>query len=223
MSEFDRWWQCRGETVEPFNERRGGQSGVERAADPVHGTVYIKRQIGHIFRSFRHPLGVPTAIRERDAYLAFKKLGINTPELVFAEARKHNTQWQALLVTKDLAGFISLDHWYQSGGPHRIGPESYRRFLESLGHTLGLLHRGRWCHGGLHFLHIYVTTGSANQLPVIAFLDLERAQRLLTRQRAINRDLRTLKRRAPLINGVSALSDTDWSILLAAHRQVVSA
>jgi tRNA A-37 threonylcarbamoyl transferase component Bud32 len=221
MSEFDRWWLCRGETVEPFNERRGGQSGVERVIDPNHGTVYVKRQLGHTFRSLRYPLGIPTAIRERDAYLAFKKIGINTPVLIFAEARKQNAQWQAILATKDLAGFTSLEHWYRSGGPARLGVENYRRFLESLGYTLGRLHRERWCHGGLHFLHIYINTSEASQLPTIAFLDLERAQQLLTRQRAANRDLRTLRRRAPRKNGTPLLNDEDWSVLLAAHHQAL--
>jgi tRNA A-37 threonylcarbamoyl transferase component Bud32 len=219
MLSFDHWWNCRGEVVEPFNERRGGQSGVEKFNDPERGILYIKRQVGHLFRSLRYPLGKPTAIRERDAYQAFARAGLKTPELVFVEARKHHGNWQAILVTRELSGFVSLQDWYMAGGPARLGDETYRQFLQELGRTLGRLHRHGWCHGSLHFLHIYVTPGSPEKIPDIAFLDLERAQRKLTCQRAVKRDLRTLKRRAPVINGRPLLNDQDWKILLDAHQK----
>lgn len=222
MSEFERWWNTRGEVVEPFNERRGGQSGVERVSDPLLGLLYIKRQAGHIFRSFRYPLGRPTAIRERDAYGAFARLGIKTPELVFAEARKQDGRWQAVLVTKNLEGFSTLWSWYENGGPARLGPEQHRLFLQKLGALLGLLHRHRWCHGGLHFLHLYVTPGHGNQLPDIAFLDLERASKKLTRQQAARKDWRSLQRHAPVFQGVPVLSEAEWAVMRAAHQQAIS-
>jgi len=221
MSSFDHWWNCRGEVVEPFNERRGGQSGVEKFNDAELGVLYIKRQVGHIFRSLRYPFGKPTAIRERNAYWAFAKIGLKTPELVFVEARKHQGDWQAILVTRDLAGFLPLQDWYVAGGPSRLGAENYPQFLQKLGWTLAQLHRHRWCHGSLHFLHIYVTPGDSHQLPEIAFLDLERAQRKISSKAAVQRDLRTLKRRAPVINGQALLSDHDWRVLLDAHQDAL--
>lgn len=219
MSSFDRWWNCRGEVVEPFNNRRGGQSGVERVTDSELGVLYIKRQIGHIFRSFRYPFGRPTAIRERDAYLAFANAGLQTPEIVFVEARKSHNEWQAVLVTRDLSGYTSLRNWYAMGGPAKLGAEAYPQFLVSLGQTLGRLHRRRWCHGSLHFSHIYVTPGNASQLPEIAFLDLERAQRKPLVSLAVKRDLRTLKRRTPKVDGRPLWSDDDWRTFWDAHQK----
>lgn len=222
MSPFDHWWNSRGDVVEPFNERRGGQSGVERVTDPALGVLYIKRQKGHLFHSFRYPFGRPTVIRERDAYRAFANLGIKTPELVFAEARRLNNDWQGILVTKNLSGFITLWDWYAAGGAYRLGADNHRLFLQKLGSTLGKLHHHRWCHGGLHFLHIYVTDGPASQgLPDIAFLDLERASKKLTSRLAAKRDLRSLRRRAPVINGAPALNESDWAVLLDAHDKAL--
>ena len=66
--DFNSWWQTQGEWVEEPNDRRGGQSGVQRIT--VQGQLlYAKRQAGHTYRSLKYPLGRPTVLRERDALL----------------------------------------------------------------------------------------------------------------------------------------------------------
>lgn len=97
-TDFNGWWNLRGESVEPANVRRDGESGVERLVLPALGMVYIKRQRNHLFRSLRYPFGLPTVMREKFATSALRKLSITTPEIVFAEARKVNGDWQAVLV-----------------------------------------------------------------------------------------------------------------------------
>ena len=62
---FDRWWNTAGDWVEAPNVRRGGESGVQRLQLPDGTLAYVKRQVGHLYRSLRHPLGRPTALRER--------------------------------------------------------------------------------------------------------------------------------------------------------------
>ena len=52
--DFNDWWQRTGEWVEAPNQRRGGESGVQRLAPVTAGQpwLYSKRQIGHRFISF---------------------------------------------------------------------------------------------------------------------------------------------------------------------------
>ena len=53
---FKHFWQQQGEWVEEPNQRRGGESGVQRLCDETGQTLYAKRQVGHIYRSLLHPL-----------------------------------------------------------------------------------------------------------------------------------------------------------------------
>ena len=55
MSDFEYYWQQQGEWVEEPNQRRGGESGVQRLSDAKGKVLYAKRQVGHIYRSLRHP------------------------------------------------------------------------------------------------------------------------------------------------------------------------
>lgn len=208
---FDFWWNVRGEEVEPANVRRNGESGVQRIATDI-GTLYVKRQRNHLFRSFRYPLGLPTVMREKFAMDAFSGLGIQVPGMVFAEARKVDGDWQAVLVTHELAGFCDLESWYCAGGRERLGEEQHNLFLGKLGRMLGVMHQHRWQHTCLYPKHIFVTAGNASTLPEIALLDLEKARRLFSVARATRRDLDQLRRHAAMWD------DADWHVLMAAHQ-----
>ncbi len=56
-SRFDFYWRQQGEWVEEPNQRRGGESGVQRLNDASGKLLYAKRQVGHIYRSLLHPFG----------------------------------------------------------------------------------------------------------------------------------------------------------------------
>jgi hypothetical protein len=210
-TDFDFWWNARGESVEPANVRRNGESGVERLATDM-GVLYVKRQRNHLFRSLRYPLGLPTVMREKFAIKAFSVLGIRVPEMVFAESRKVNGDWQAVLVTHELAGYTDLENWYREGGRERVGEEQHQRFLGQLGNVLGVMHKHRWQHTCLYPKHIFVTAGDAATLPEIALLDLEKARRLFSAARATRRDLDQLRRHGAMWN------DDDWNVLMAGHQ-----
>ena len=221
MTEFDSWWQRRGEVVEDFNAHRNGKSGVEKLADPALGTLYVKRQHGFLFRSLRYPFGRPTIIREQDAMHAFSALGIHVPEIVFAGAEKDADGWRGILVTKELRGYSDLASWYQQGGRERLGPEAHLQFLNKLAVFVASFHKQRWRHASLYFKHIFVTPGSREALPEIALLDLEKAHRTFTRQRAVQRDLAQFRSRAPQINGKAILDEAEWSQFFERHRQAL--
>ncbi|MBK8103924.1 MAG: InaA protein [Cellvibrionales bacterium] len=213
-TDFNGWWNLRGESVEPANVRRDGESGVERLVLPALGMVYIKRQRNHLFRSLRYPFGLPTVMREKFATSALRKLSITTPEIVFAEARKVNGDWQAVLVTKSLDGFVDLETWYGRGGRQRIGDEQHQRLLQEMGRVLGVVHNAQWQHTCLYPKHIFLTAGDTVVLPEIALLDLEKARHCWLPKKASRRDLDQLYRHSREL-----WSEQEWKILLAGHAK----
>ena len=95
--------------------------------------LYSKRQTGHIYRSWLHPFGRPTVLRERDAIKGLRLLDVRVPEMVFCEARRDSQhQWKALLVTASLDGFDEIDNWYAAGGRERYGELVHERVLREL-------------------------------------------------------------------------------------------
>jgi hypothetical protein len=211
QARFERWWGMDGDWVEEKNQRRGGESGVKRlqSLQPGKPPLYSKRQVGHIFRSLRHPLGLPTVLREEQALIACEQLGVPVPKRVFCAARKHGGQWQALLITEELSGLVSLDDWYANH--HAQSSLSARQaVLRRLALVLRRLHRGRRQHGSLYSKHIYVSlTGSQ---PQIALLDLEKSRCRLLRRQAMRHDMEQLYRRR------GAMPQADWDYLVHCYR-----
>lgn len=208
---FAHFWSQHGEWVEEPNQRRGGESGVQRVIGTKGQLLYIKRQIGHTYRSWLHPLGRPTVLRERDALRELSLLQVGVPELVFAGARRSDDgQWQALLVTASLDGYMDIESWYTAGERERIGEAVHERLLATLATTLARMHQGRWQHGCLYAKHVFVKVASDGV--EVALLDLEKSRRRLSRQRAARHDLRQLRRHSPW-------SDGDWQLLLQGYRQ----
>lgn len=76
---FDYFWRQQGEWVEEPNRRRGGESGVQRVMSSNGRLLYSKRQTGHIYRSWLHPFGRPTVLRERDAIKGLRLLDVRVP------------------------------------------------------------------------------------------------------------------------------------------------
>ena len=209
--DFDYWWQVQGESVEPANVRRNGESGVDRVFTDS-GMLYVKRQRNHLFRSLRYPFGLPTFMREKFAIQALQKININVPTIVFADARKISGEWQAILVTKELHGYVDLECWYKQDGRKRLGEQQHEQFLLQLGRVLGLLHSHHWQHTCLYPKHIFVTQGDAMELPEIALIDLEKARCRIFASHAARRDLDQLRRHSAMWNEV------DWKVLLTGHE-----
>lgn len=217
-SQFDRWWQSAGYWVEPANQRRGGESGVQLLHQHNAGRppLYCKRQTGHLYRSLLHPFGRPTILRELQAYRAFARLGIRVPRLVYGAARRQDEQWQALLVTEALQGFVSLEQWYATG-PHN--PELNRMIMQELATTLARLHLSGWQHGCCYPKHVFinVVTGDDPEPRIeIALLDLEKSRRRWLTLRASRHDLRQLYRhRGPQ-------PEADWHYFQQAYAEALA-
>lgn len=208
--DFGQFWQLQGDWVEAPNVRRGGESGVQRVRAEDGGLLYVKRQIGHVYRSWLHPFGRPTVLRERDALEGLRRLGVRVPEIIYCGAeRDERQQWRALLVTANLEGFEEIDHWYAGGGRERYGEALHERLLQAIGETLARMHRGRWQHSCLYSKHVFVkVTGQGDQAqPQVALLDLEKGRRRLTARGAALHDMKQLRRH-------SSFSVADWDKLI---------
>ncbi|WP_342650662.1 lipopolysaccharide kinase InaA family protein [Pseudomonas sp. REB1044] len=200
-SRFDYYWQQQGEWVEAPNQRRGGESGVQRLDDGSGQLLYAKRQVGHIYRSLLHPFGRPTVLRELDALTRFEQLGVRVPRIVFAGAeRDADQQWRALLVSEALDGFVDLDTWHAEGARERYPQVLHERMLEELAANLARMHLGHWQHGCLYGKHVFVKViGEDDQMRAeVALLDLEKCRRRISCQRAAYNDLRQLRRHSSL-------------------------
>lgn len=211
-TEFDRWWHSPGEWVEPANQRRGGESGVRllQHRDTSRPALFCKRQSGHIYRSLRHPLGRPTILRELQAYRALARLGVRTPNIVYCAARKQSGQWQALLVTEALKGFVSLEQWYEQAQV----PQLNQRMLQRLAATLARMHLGGWQHGCCYAKHLFVKARGDGDVD-IALLDLEKSRRRWRTSSAAQRDLGQLDRHR------GAMPEADMLYLRQAHQQAL--
>jgi hypothetical protein len=178
--------------------------------------MYCKRQTGHLYRTLLHPFGLPTILRELQAYRALLRIGIRTPRLIYGAARRQRGQWQALLVTEALQDFISLEQWY-AGNP---GTMLTQAMLRQLAATLARLHLAGWQHGCCYPKHIFVKTSSDDcSAPSveIALLDLEKSRRCWCSGKASQRDLCQLARHR------GNMPAGDLLFLHEAHRLAVGA
>ncbi|MBL0794091.1 MULTISPECIES: lipopolysaccharide kinase InaA family protein [Pseudomonas] len=207
---FDYYWNQRGEWVEEPNVRRGGESGVQRVVGRDGQLLYAKRQTGHIYRSWLHPFGRPTVLRELDALTGVSRLGVRVPEIVFCGAQPDpQHKWRALLVTKSLDGFQELEQWVAAGGREQYGEAVYERVLKDLAENLARMHKGRWQHSCIYIKHVFVSvTGEGESAKVeVALIDLEKCRQRLTAHRAAAHDMKQLRRH-------SSFSATDWKKLV---------
>ena len=211
---FDYFWNQRGEWVEEPNVRRGGESGVQRIIGSDGQLLYVKRQTGHIHRSWLHPFGRPTVLRERDALTGVRALGVRVPEIVYCGAQRDPVhKWRALLVTKSLDGFEEIEHWYAGGGRERVGEAAHDRVLKDLAENLARMHKGRWQHSCIYIKHVFVrVTGVGETAKVeVALIDLEKCRQRLTAYRAAAHDMKQLRRH-------SSFSTTDWDKLVYFYK-----
>lgn len=213
---FQRWWEIRGERVEAPNLRRDGESGVQRiqSRDPAQGSLYSKRQVGHLYRSFQHPFGRPTVLREQRALNAFADLGVRVPRLIYCAARKDAGQWRALLVTEELRGFISLEQWYRDNHRQHWGEVIHQQMLDQVAAILARFHQARWQHGCCYPKHLFIKVHDDQDCRVeVAVLDLEKSRRRLRQLDAARHDLRQLNRHR------DGMPDEDWSRFKAAYTE----
>lgn len=186
---LDFWWTVEGEWAEPPNYRRGGESGVQRVTLDSGDAYYVKRQCNFLYRSLRHPLGAPTLLREWRNLQRFASLGVPTAEMIAFQMRRVDDLWHAMLVTRALDGYVSLQDGLRRG-LWDAGTRS--AILPAVLDAIAPLHRARRKHGHLYDKEVFVRP--ADERVDVAFLDLELCRRHVSRRKAAESDLRRLIR-----------------------------
>lgn len=206
---FNHWWHMSGDWVEEPNKRRGGESGVLKATTTEGKTLYIKRQINHLYRDILHPFGQATIIREFKAYQALSKAGVNIPQLVYCGTLGE----KALLVTEELKDFTDLDSWIIANQNMPVFNEAMPLILESIAKMLANFHLHRLQHGSLYGKHIFI---KVTLTPTIkaesALLDLEKVKCRLTAKSAALHDIPKIKRH-------SELTKEQWQYFIKCYEQ----
>lgn len=197
LDSFERLWALDAGWFEPPNQRRGGWSGVSRCdlATPDGTTVgvFLKRQENHITRTFRHPFGMPTFVREMGNILLFKKASVPALEPVYFAVRRIDGQLRAILCTLALDGYEPLENlverWSRDGWPAR---EVRRRLMKAVADVMRQMHQHRIQHNCFYPKHIFVRFNGDDVS--VRIIDLEKAKVRMLRKHASYRDLYTLNR-----------------------------
>jgi hypothetical protein len=215
---FDAIWALDIGWFEAPNERRGGWSGVSRCELQLPGDgsagVFVKRQQDHVYRSLRHPLrGMLTFAREFANLLRYRSHGIPTLEPLYFAIRNQDGHHRAILVTRELSGYDSLDRCVERWQAQGAFPRSQRQALiTEVAAAAAQLHRHHLQHNCFYPKHIFI--GQLDGAVDVRIIDLEKTKWRLSRTRASLRDLDTLNRHA------AGWSRTDRLRFLLAYYQV---
>jgi hypothetical protein len=205
FKDFSSLWSLQTDWFEEPNIRRGGWSGVIKIPlkqthdEPVF--IFIKRQENHISRTWRHPIsGVATFQKEYNNLKRFQRYKIPTLELVYFGTRSYNGDRQAILATKELAGYLPLDVLLLNSGVNLVNSQRRRQtLLKATAKVLCHMHQHRLQHNSLYPKHIFAKpVGDSWDIRII---DLETAKRRLFKSTAILRDLGTLRRQTHGMTG----------------------
>lgn len=209
---FDKWWDSYGEWFDSQDQLLSGESGIQRLHTPDGQVLYSKRQINHFHHDLVHPFGEPTILHEMRALQALAKLGIRVPKVVFSAARKTETEWQALLVTESLDGFVSLEEWYAREQPLELR----QQMIQQLANTVARMHRAGWEHGRLYPKNIFVkVTGEREKQVGVALLGLAKSNHRLTAYSAAKHDYELFKQH------YKPMPDEDWKAFATVYRDVM--
>ena len=200
LDHFGRLWPvAENGWFEPPNQARGGWSGVTREeltlADGRRVGIFVKRQENHTYRSWRHFFRPkPTLEREFRNCMKFRELGIPSMEPIFYGERHVDGKLRAILVTRELEGYQSLDH--ADYRPLRQVERGERKqLIATLAGIVRTLHAQHFQHTCLYPKHLFVRKSPDGSLDA-RFIDLEKTRWQPFRRWAARRDLDSLLRHA---------------------------
>jgi hypothetical protein len=219
LDNFESVWKLDIGWFEAPNERRGGWSGVSRheisLPDGRREGIFIKRQKNHTTRSWSHPFrGIQTFRREFDNLMLLQSFGVPTLDVLYFAERKSGADRRAILVSRELAGYVSLQgciaYWNQHGYPDRA---VWQEMLECIAAAARLMHQYRVQQNSFYPKHVFIGEIGGNM--DVRLIDFEKAKRRWTSESALLRDLDTLNRHSP-----PGIRTTDrLRFLLAYHQQ----
>lgn len=194
LDSFQALWALDLPTVEKDSREDDGWSSVHRLElTDVNGDrqcFYLKRQDNHSTRTFKAPLGEPTFAREFRAAQHFARLGIPALEAAFFAVREQQGHKQAVLLTRALDNYISLEQWFERW--HQLPLSQSTHLIQAAGALVRALHNADITHNSLHPQHLFLRLhgdGAGARL-----IDLEKTRRAWFGQSGFIRDLDVLNR-----------------------------
>lgn len=195
LDNFDALWVLPLQPVDEPNVNRGGWSEVYRLelADESgeNHAFYVKRQENHLTRTLSRPLGEPTFAREFRAIQTYMRLGVPVLEPVFFAQRREPGSARAIIITRALDGYNSLDEWLQRW--LELSRVERNQLIFTTAALVRTLHDCGYVHNCLYPKHIFLEGGPKGRSRLI---DLEKTRRALLGKRDYIRDLETLQRRS---------------------------
>lgn len=180
IANFDAIWHHNVNWFEEPNVRRGGWSGVGRIElkqpDGAVLGAFLKKQENHQHKSWRHPIrGIPTFEREFIMMQYLQAHGVSASEVMLF-ARNPNGDFKTTLLTKELAGYISLEELTKQLFTH-VRPELQKQnsVLKAVAVYARQLHAVKVQHRSFYPKHVFVNIHNANA-PLVATIDLEKSR-----------------------------------------------
>jgi serine/threonine protein kinase len=169
LASFEQLWAYQGDWFELPNRERGGWSGVNfiELVDTLGKKqgFYLKRQQGHMRRTCWHPIaGEPTFVREFEMIRHLNQHDVVTPEVVYFSAQGN----QALLLTRALEGFVSLDSLQANT---HLGFAQANVLIRELAGAVRRMHQAHVQHRSLYDKHLFI-----NDNTEVALIDFEKSR-----------------------------------------------
>ncbi|NMG30098.1 lipopolysaccharide kinase InaA family protein [Aromatoleum evansii] len=194
LDRFDALWALELDSVDTPNTGRGGWSSVSRLeladADGRSQAFYLKRQIDHLSRSLRHPLGEATFAREFRNIRRYQHDDVPALEAVFFGQRRIAGKVCALLVTRALDDHRPLDRWLADWPT--LPRATRRAIVDAVAGLARTLHGAGHLHNCLYPKHVFVRVDGP--LASARLIDLEKTRRIVLGTRDRARDLDALNR-----------------------------
>lgn len=201
LDSAEKLWALKADWFEPPNAARGGWSGVCRLdlQLPAGGTVgvFLKRQENHCYRSLLHPIkGLPTLLKEFNSIRTFETAGIASLEPVFFEHWQTEGDRRAVLLTKELDGFMPLSaEDYKPGGAFASSAGQKAVIISKLAEITRRMHRHKVQHNCFYLKHVFAKQLEGGDLE-LRLIDLEKVKQPYFNGQAVFRDLYSLARHA---------------------------
>ncbi|MDY0186143.1 MAG: lipopolysaccharide kinase InaA family protein [Desulfuromonadaceae bacterium] len=194
LADFSSIWDLETEWFEEPNIRRGGWSGVVKQIlqspdGPIE--IFIKRQEGHISRTFLHPItGLSTLRKEYASIRRLQRCGVPTLETLYFAHTGNKAGKKAVLITLGLSEHVSLEEIDRA----TLSPVAKKTLLTAMATAVRTMHKHKLKHNCLYPKHIFVkqTTSTWD----VRIIDLEKMKRSLSQHGAMLKDLTTLVRHA---------------------------
>jgi hypothetical protein len=200
MHSFEDFWKLDATWLEEPNKGRGGWSGVARCELnlPGGGTtpVFLKRQENFVTRTWRHPIrGLPTFAREFRNIVLYQRCAIPSLTTLYFACRQQDGKLRAILITEELAGFLSLEELEREWQRSRPGAQVRHLVIRSVAALLRQIHSHQLRHNCFYPKHIFLRIAPGGQIES-RVIDLEKTK---WRPFGLNRgwqELATLNRHA---------------------------